>query len=142
MGLDMYLTGKIYLGYKDENPIKQKIKDLVKTEFSPDYVEVELGYWRKANHIHKWFVDNVQNGKDDCETYYVSTSQLRELLNDVNDALVSTQPGNILPTQSGFFFGSTEYDENYLQDLKDTREILEKVLESKEDFEIYYNSSW
>jgi hypothetical protein len=62
MGLDMYLTGKIYLGYKDENPIKQKIKDLVKTEFSPDYVEVELGYWRKANHIHKWFVDNVQNG--------------------------------------------------------------------------------
>lgn len=27
----------------------------------------EIGYWRKANHIHKWFVDCVQDGEDDCE---------------------------------------------------------------------------
>lgn len=25
----------------------------------------EIGYWRKANHIHKWFVDKVQGGDDD-----------------------------------------------------------------------------
>jgi hypothetical protein len=37
-------------------------------------------YWRKANHIHKWFVDNVQGGKDDCGNYYVSEEKLEELL--------------------------------------------------------------
>jgi hypothetical protein len=36
--------------------------------------------WRKANHIHKWFVDNVQNGVDDCGTYEVTKEQLEELL--------------------------------------------------------------
>ena len=36
--------------------------------------------WRKANHIHKWFVDNVQDGEDDCGTYEVTREQLEDLL--------------------------------------------------------------
>ena len=36
-------------------------------------------YWRKANAIHKWFVDNVQNGDDDCGDYEVYWEQLMEL---------------------------------------------------------------
>ena len=49
-----------------------------------------------------------------------------------------------LPTQSGFFFGSTGYDEYYLEDIEDTIEILTNVLETT-DFEtqmIAYSSSW
>lgn len=38
-----------------------------------------VGYWRKANHIHKWFVDNVQDGEDDCKEYRVSIEQLHKL---------------------------------------------------------------
>lgn len=41
----------------------------------------QVGYWRKANHIHKWFVDNVQNGVDECDTYEVTKEQLEDLLN-------------------------------------------------------------
>ena len=41
----------------------------------------QIGYWRKANHIHKWFVDNVQNGVDECDTYEVTKEQLEDLLN-------------------------------------------------------------
>lgn len=41
----------------------------------------QVMYWRKANHIHNWFVTNVQNGKDDCGDYYVSEEQLKKLLN-------------------------------------------------------------
>ena len=26
----------------------------------------QVGYWRKANQIHNWFVENVQDGEDDC----------------------------------------------------------------------------
>ena len=47
----------------------------------------------------------------------------------------------LLPTGEGFFFGSNDYDEYYLQDLIDTKEILEKALKHK-DGEFYYDSSW
>jgi hypothetical protein len=49
-----------------------------------------------------------------------------------------------LPTQAGFFFGGTEYDESYFEGIQDTIEILQKVLEET-DFEesvITYQSSW
>lgn len=50
--------------------------------FSYNYDTDEVGYWRKANAIHKWFVDNVQNGEDDCGDYSVSKELLEKLLND------------------------------------------------------------
>lgn len=43
-------------------------------------VEEDVMYWRKANHIHGWFVDNVQGGNDDCGDYNVDDDKLRELL--------------------------------------------------------------
>jgi hypothetical protein len=47
---------------------------------------------------------------------------------------------NILPTGEGFFFGSTDYDEVYLDDLKMTVEMIEPLL--KENGEFYYTASW
>jgi hypothetical protein len=148
------------------------------------YIEEEVGYWRKANAIHKWFVDNVQDGKDDCGTYPVEESKLKELLEVCKKVknLAITQEGEIhtgttyttdsegksqiiehtkkgqvisninkiaelLPTQSGFFFGGTEYDEYYLDDIDHTIEILEDVLADNEAnkkfwYDYYYHSSW
>lgn len=51
---------------------------------------------------------------------------------------------NLLPTAEGFFFGSTDYDEWYVEDIKSTAEQLNHVLEET-DFkteELFYNSSW
>ena len=47
----------------------------------------------------------------------------------------------VLPTQAGFFFGSTDYDEYYLDDLRRTVEMIEPLL-SDEEGEFYYHSSW
>lgn len=50
----------------------------------------------------------------------------------------------LLPTQDGFFFGGTDYDEYYVEDLKNTIKIIDNVLATT-DFEtqmIYYRSSW
>jgi len=77
MGLDMFLHRNIStFGYKDRNipdNLKKAIEALDEATHSclSGYRE-EVGYWRKANHIHKWFVDNVQNGVDECLTYQVS----------------------------------------------------------------------
>jgi len=50
----------------------------------------------------------------------------------------------LLPTKSGFFFGGTDYDEYYIEDLKDTVKILERAL-NEIDFKherLIYSSSW
>lgn len=46
-----------------------------------------VAYWRKANEIHRWFVDNVQKGVDDCGTYKVTRKQLKTLLTLCKDIL-------------------------------------------------------
>lgn len=55
----------------------------------------------------------------------------------------------LLPTTSGFFFGGTDYDEYYMQDIEYTIEILEKLLKDEEELnkqgfysDYYYQSSW
>lgn len=41
----------------------------------------QVGYWRKANHIHNWFVENIQDGVDDCHYHReVTEEDLGELL--------------------------------------------------------------
>jgi hypothetical protein len=42
-----------------------------------------------------------------------------------------------LPTTSGFFFGSTDYDEWYMEDMKLTKKILTEALADKQG-EYYY----
>ena len=113
--------------------------------------------WRKANQIHKWFVDNVQEGDDNCQRHYVSRETLQELLDRITTILDIKTPvaremkaEELLPTDiEGCFFGSKEYDDWYYQDLKHTKEILEKVFEYEENAEagkcfdsFYYQSSW
>ncbi len=140
----MYLIGKKFMGYAKEEKLRNRIQKDIDLDYKIDYIEVNLGYWRKANHIHKWFVDNVQDGNDDCGTYYVSEEDLKNLLVITNEALESKNPENILPTQEGFFFGGTEYDEYYKDDLHNTKKILEKILNDPKtkELEIKYNSSW
>lgn len=50
-----------------------------------------IAYWRKANQIHNWFVENVQDGNDDCGYYEVSENDLLQLLNVVNTVLANSK---------------------------------------------------
>lgn len=108
------------------------------------YVIEEAAYWRKANAIHQWFVENVQGGNDDCKEYYVSQERLAELLGLVRKVLKAPKlASKLLPTQAGFFFGSTEYGEWYFDDLKETERMLDAALRETDDMsEFYYQSSW
>ena len=143
MGLDMYLKGKVYLDYNSTHRAEiAKMIDL--PEFEANSVEIELGYWRKANHIHKWFVDNVQNGVDNCGEYLVRKADLEMLLTVCEQVLKNvTNANTLLPTQSGFFFGSVEYDDWYIEDVQDTIEIIKRALSlDSKLIDFYYRSSW
>lgn len=96
MGLDMYLTKHTYIGAKyDHRGIEGKI-DLTANGESVNInlnrvqkIVEDVGYWRKANQIHNWFVDNVQDGEDDCREYAVSREEFQSLLDDVNKVLAA-----------------------------------------------------
>lgn len=152
MGLDMYLYKDTYVGGnfehnnvqgeinltrgRDNKPINVKINRL-------SSIREEVAYWRKANAIHQWFVDNVQNGEDNCGTYFVSADNLRKLVDICNKVLAyPDEAGKLLPVASGFFFGSDEYDEWYMRSLEYTIETVESLLEEDPEGDYYYHSSW
>jgi MoxR-like ATPase len=152
MGLDMYLHKKTYVknwDYMKPEELHQIIikkggkKTAIKPERISEIVE-EVAYWRKVNEIHAWFVKNVQNGVDDCGDYYVSREELQELLETVSKVLKNHKlAAELLPTQSGFFFGDTDYDQYYYEDLADTKKMLtEIVAEGEATGSYYYCSSW
>jgi hypothetical protein len=153
MGLDMYLNASKYLS--DYNEADKETKQAMVKLF-PElnaYVEagsnpirevaVEIGYWRKANAVHNWFVENIQEGEDNCEPYFVGREeliQLKELCEKVlNDNSLAEE---LLPPTDGFFFGSTELDEYYFNDLRSTIEIIDRALNLPEGWWLEYQSSW
>jgi hypothetical protein len=196
----MYLAKKMYVKNweyqkkSEQHKVTVKLGGKVRKDIKPEriaYIEEDVMYWRKANQIHKWFVDNIQKGVDDCGTYYVGTDKLQELLDICKQVLAAsklvkgkvangyrietdkkgeikripiledgkyiedpTVAKELLPCQEGFFFGGTNYDEWYYNDLVDTVEGLEKLLaeepkdnkEAKKGIkywgEYYYHSSW
>lgn len=150
----------------------------------------ELMYWRKANQIHNWFVQNCQNGVDDCGRYAITVADLMKLKELCEKILTMTEKRKAmrytsfsatekeevdvrfltlegveyaiehLPSRSGFFFGSTEYDDYYVLELENTVEQINDTLDTlnceygfalnsdlvtgeyKGDYIIEYTSSW
>lgn len=139
------------------------------------YITEEIAYWRKQNAIHKFFVDECGGGVDECQPIYVDISKLQELvdrchkiLNDKDNIVTKeevfkdwngedrievvkylkdpTLANELLPTQSGFFFGSTSYDDWYLLGLQNTIDAIEPILKDEKnqntDTSFYYEASW
>ena len=156
MGLDMYLTGRRsisqYRGREDGHrsrsiqdmfPELQAFRDQHSGNGCVTEIRAELGYWRKANAIHAWFVRNVQGGVDECQTSPVSREHLQTLRDLCQRVLDFRHLANeLLPTQGGFFFGSTDYDEGFIEDLKSTIEIIDRALALPTSWTFEYHASW
>ena len=183
MGLDMYLEGsfstRAYIQPTDQQYADMREGKEVTVKRSPELEDAlnaiglqdapidhqynHMTYtfpiitWRKANQIHKFFVDNCQEGNDNCQRHYVSTGDLKMLLDRINTILEIKTPvaremkaEELLPTDvEGCFFGTKEYDDWYYKDLEDTKKVLDKLFEYEENAEsgknfdnFYYQSSW
>lgn len=148
MGLDMDLkliykleaqwnnvTGTFNV-YKNGVKVPIALKDI-------SYIECNLVYWRKANQIHEWFVNHIQNGKDDCKEYKVSKEAIKELIETCKKVLENHDLAEeLLPTQGFIYFGSTDYDESYFECLKYTVQELSKLDLDSDDISYWYQSSW
>ena len=133
MGLDMNM-------YATQNSEANE-QNLFEEEY---YSDLKSWYWRKANQIHNWMVNNVQNGIDDCGLYEVGIDKILELHKEIVFAM-ATKDTSGLPPKAGFFFGPTDTDEWYWEDLADTKKYLEEMqdmFEDNTDTQFFYCSSW
>lgn len=186
MGLDMNLYKKHYVknwehtapNKRTEIEVKVGGKKATHIDMSKvAYIEEDVAYWRKANQIHKWFIDNCADGEADKTEMYVDREQLVRLLGVVKKVLKSIKlvkgkikngyryengkevaimedgmtivdssvAQELLPTEDGFFFGSTDYDQYYVEDLKKTKKMLEETLRkdtTDSSPEYRYSASW
>ena len=176
MGLDMYIHKKVYCGaHFEHNNIQTKVivhktKDDILSTIEIDNpvssFEIQVAYWRKANAIHGWFCNNIGNQENISSEVYLPMEKIVELiavckeaikLYEIHDDLTDTDflkfANDNLPPMSGFFFGSTDIDEWYLQDLQDTVKQLEELILDHEKYKneynkvglyqsYYYNASW
>jgi hypothetical protein len=154
MGLDMYLHATRYesnygfqIAENGENETFKTILQTVGGYVSPEspLVEISLtiGYWRKVNAIHNWFVNELADGKDECQRIDVNRSELQQL-SEICKAVLADHSSaeELLPTGSGFFFGGTEYDEWYFEGLKDTVAQIKEALALDSNWGFYYQASW
>ena len=169
MVLDMYLEirkNEYCSKYHQDNGsdlILEYPKDI--TEFIPNPTDLrisrqtnyEVGYWRKANHIHNWFMQNCAerdeygNPIDDCRPVEITVDKLEELLDTCKKVLADHPLAKeLLPTADGVFFGSVDHDEDYFREIERTIEIIEPVLKFAKHkleikdyiWEVYYRASW
>lgn len=159
----MYLTGEMYVSKVNYKKLRETDdfdkslnndyqivttlfgldKFISKEAFAGLTIGFPVAYWRKSNQIHQWFVDNVQDGVDNCQKHIVyrdKIEQLRDLCVQVLED--NSMAEELLPNAEGFFFGSQEYDEYYFGDLQNTVEMLNRALELPETYDLYYQSSW
>lgn len=181
MGLDMYLSKKTYVKQWSHNKPEDQFQVDVKKGDEPyssikpervSYITEQVGYWRKFNALHNWFVENCQDGRDECQESYVDQSKLEELVKTLKEVknILETSPkkktqvkvgykdgkevfeeieviedteklDDLFPTSSGFFFGGTEYDDYYQEQVNETIEMIEGLLQ-EEGGDFYYQSSW
>jgi len=164
MGLDMFLyrvhNVRNWSGANENSPNKKQYAVGVELNYKPvpfigsigeiHTITEEVMCWRKANAIHKWFVDNVQDGEDDCRSAYVSLDKIQELRTLCLSVLLDRERApELLPCVQGFFFGGTEYDEYYFEDLENTAKVIEKIVndaikakQQKHSMYLEYRSSW
>lgn len=158
MGLDMY----IYHTNKTHHNIDELLKinatrnlnaaSTEAQEFLPlreyEYLEGvftifhQAAYWRKANAIHAWFVDIVQDCNDDCGYYELTQQHLKQLKQVCEDALETNNTEHLQP-RGGFFFGSLDIDDWFWNDVKRTIKQLNDVLAMDwNSRRFFYHSSW
>lgn len=156
MGLDQYLYANKNIGNAEwRGEVERKQFSQIITAMNADEMvandemacvnlAVKVGYWRKANQIHHWFVNNVQDGEDECREYPVSRQDLTELLTAcVLAKETPDEADELLPPLEGFFFGSYEIDEYYWQDIDHTISLLSRLLETLDDeWTFTYRASW
>jgi hypothetical protein len=128
-----------------ESPEAAPFLPLREYEYMRDVYSIfhEVAYWRKFNALHNWFVQRVQGGIDECQLSEIHKDTLTALIDDLR-AVSNGETVEVLEPVSGFFFGSTDKDEYYLERINKALNTFEKILQTFDfkKYRLFYRASW
>lgn len=88
----------------------------------------EIGYFRKVNFLVAFFKEKGFD-VDHQIPIKIEKEWVKDLLDRCELVLANhSKAEELLPTMSGFFFGSTDYDEHYFSDVEEIRDYILDVL--------------
>lgn len=88
----------------------------------------EIGYFRKVNFLVKFFEDRGFDTPNQTPLKLIR-EDAEELLSRCDKVLENhSLAETLLPTMKGFFFGSTDYDEYYFDDVQEVRDYVKDTL--------------
>jgi len=136
MGLDMFLTGRKYVGgslQNEEYPFQEMDGKPVES------IILDLGVWRKHSKLHGYIVKNfAHNGEDDCQKIELTEDDLKRIVNAIRN--------KDLPKTEGCFFGNDEIDEMHAKDKDENINKFEDAIkwlgEHTWKHSVYYQASW
>jgi hypothetical protein len=108
-------------------------------------IDTECGYFRKFNALHVYLVNHFGDDEDNCQPIYIAKSGVEQILANLKEIQEDhAKAQSIMPTQSGFFFGSTDYDEWYFAYIDEAITMFTDVLAVLEDEDdcLVYQASW
>lgn len=172
MGLDMYLNRKRDLNWEEIQGLQNKFPKAQNPIYG---IKEEIAYWRKANQIHNFFMKNDVVGSDTIATVDISDirellkickrlkQELRLTKGKIHTGAKYSKNGveeiyeegevianpelaeELLPTRAGFFFGGTDYDSYYYEQICEAIPILQKIVDEHNKYEnvsYEYIASW
>ena len=85
----------------------------------------EVAYFRKVNFLIPFF-----GYEENCSNIEIDKYQVEDLIEACKEVLANHDKASfLLPTQAGFFFGSTDYDDWYFDDVESVKTTFESILE-------------
>ena len=142
MGLDMYLMR----ANREEANGWENLTASERASVRDQNPWTEVCYWRKANQIRKWIVENCGYPEDgNCEEAEISKENLENLVDTCRKVMDNPESASeLLPCSPGFFYGSQEYDEWYFDDLEHTIVACEIIIRNTdwEKEKVIYTDWW
>lgn len=172
MGLDMFLNRKRDLNWEEIQGLQDKFPETKNPIYG---IKEEIAYWRKANQIHNFFMKKDVNGEDrqaDVDINDIKEllkickrlkRELRLTKGKIHTGTRFTKDGKkeiyeegeiianpklaeeLLPTRAGFFFGDTDYDSYYYEQICEAIPILQKIVDEHNKYNnvsYEYIASW
>lgn len=126
------------LGIVQEFYPKDKEDDWELMDYEENNCRRQKFYFRKVNCLYGYCANH--NLIEDGEVAMLDHEQMVDILNRAKEIL--SQPTKeeqlekgeeLLPTQDGFFFGNTYYNDYYLQDIEEVRDKFKGMLDEWDD---------
>lgn len=123
--------------------LPKEVTDRLRAEFENEVIEIqrklddcynalysEVSYFRKVNFLLPYF-----KYEENCSEIVIDKCEVEELIEDCKRVLaakdtdeVESVADELLPTEAGFFFGNTDYDEWYFNDVREVADKFTEIL--------------